>query len=355
MSRTFTVGVTRDLEPTTGATTLDALGLRTLGVEPGVLWDFVGSLAGELTPDSIRACNAVILLGPTVTARTLSQAERLCLIARWGVGTNNIDIDACTDAGVIVTITPEAVRRPVASGAMAFILALAHRVVDKDRAARAGGWGKRLDTLGTGLAGRVLGVVGLGNVGRELLALARPFDMRRLAADPYVSPRAVQDAGATPVDLDELLGAADVVCLTCALTPETYHLIDTPRLARMRPEAVLVNVARGGLVDQTALVHALRMNTIRAAALDTLDPEPPADDDPILGLDNVLLAPHSIAWTTQLAHGNTTACCRAILDLLAGKAPRHLVNPAVLASPLLRDKLVHNAIIRASSDPEVTP
>lgn len=355
MNRTFSVGVTRDLEPTTGAAMLDALGLGTLGDEPGMHWDFVASPAGELAPDSIRACDAIILLGPTVTTRTLSQAERLCLIARWGVGTNNIDIDACTDAGVIVTITPEAVRRPVASGAMAFILALAHRVVDKDRAARAGGWGKRLDTLGTGLAGRVLGVVGLGNIGRELLALASPFGMRQLAADPHVSPRAAEDAGATLIDLDELLGAADVVCLTCALTPETYRLIDAPRLARMRPDAVLVNVARGGLVDQAALVQALRAGTIRAAALDTLDPEPPDDDDPILSLDNVVLAPHSIAWTTELAHGNTTACCRAILDLLAGQAPRHLVNPAVLASPLLRNKLVDNGIVRAGSHLEVTP
>jgi D-3-phosphoglycerate dehydrogenase len=194
----------------------------------------------------------------------------------------------------------------------------------------------------------------LGNIGRELLALARPFGMRHLATDPYVRRRAVEDADVTLVDLDELLSAADVVCLTCPLTPETYRLIDAARLARMKPDAVLVNVARGGLVDQGALVDALRTGTIRAAALDTLDPEPPAEDDPILSLDNVVLAPHSIAWTTELAHGNTAACCRAILDLMAGRAPRHVVNPAVLASTSLRDKLAHNGIVRASSHPEVT-
>lgn len=339
MSETFLVGVSHDLAPAGGPDALDALGMSKLRADPRVRWEFMSTSGAELSAEAVHGYDAIVLLRPAVTAATLAQTDRLCLIARWGVGYDNVDVDACTDAGVIVTITPDAVRRPVATGALALILALTHRVVEKDHAARTGGWSNRLDTLGVGLTGRVLGVVGLGNIGRELLDLTRPFGMRVVASDPYVSAETASAVGADLVPMEELLATADVVCLTCALTLETYHLMNAERIAMMKADAYLVNVARGGLVDQAALTNALRNGEIRGAALDTLEHEPPRHDDPLLALDNVILMPHSIAWTDHLAQGNTASSCQAILDVIAGCPPQHVVNPDVVQSAALAAKL----------------
>src|SRR5262249_54518312 len=153
----------------------------------------------------------------------------------------------------IVTITPDSVRRPVAAGTMAFVLSLAHRLPEMDRHMREGGY-DRFAHVGRGLRGRVLGVVGIGNVGRELVELARPFGFRIVAADPYAGPPDAVEL----VALDDLLAAAEFVVVLCPLTDETRGLIDARRLALMRPDAFLVNVARGPIVDQSALTEALR-------------------------------------------------------------------------------------------------
>src|SRR5262245_62720892 len=164
--------------------------------------------------------------------------------------------------------------------------------------------------MGMGLTGRTLGVFGLGNIGREVFALAAPFGMRHLAHDPYADPAGAAAAGAELVGLEALLRESDFVCLCCALTPATRHLIDARRLALMKPTAYLVNVARGPVVDQAALTEALRQGRLQGAGLDVFEREPIDPADPLLRLDNVILAPHALCWTDECFRGNGVSACR---------------------------------------------
>jgi D-3-phosphoglycerate dehydrogenase len=269
-----------------------------------------------------------------VTETTLSGADRLLLVARFGVGSDSVDVEACTKHGVALTITPDGVRRPVAVAAMTFVLALSHKLLIKDRLTRAGRWGEKLDHMGIGLTGRTLGVIGLGNIGRELCRLAGPFGLRCVASDPFL-----KSADVELLSLDELLRQSDFVCVCCALTTETRHLINAQRLALMKPTAYLINVARGPIVDQKALTKSLREGQIQGAGLDVFEQEPINPDDPLLRMENVIVAPHALCWTDECFRGIGNSACQSIIDVSAGRVPQHVVNREVLQSPLFQQKL----------------
>ncbi|MBX9585435.1 MAG: hypothetical protein K2X87_34445, partial [Gemmataceae bacterium] len=329
----FRVGVTRDFLKPDGTNGFGDIGLDGLD-RAGVPWEFLPPVSGEIPAEIAAGYDGLLVLGPQVTARTVT-AERLKVVARFGVGYDNVDVPACTAAGVILTITPEGVRRPVAVAALTFVLALSHRLLVKDRLTRAGRWAEKLDYNGQGVTGRTLGIVGFGNIGRELAALCQPFGMTLIAADPYPDPAAAKALGVQIVELDDLMARADTVCVTCALTAETRHLINADRLARMKPSAYLVNVARGPIVEQAALTKVLRERRIAGAGLDVFDPEPIAPDDPLLALDNVILSPHAICWTDECFGLNGRSAVGALVDVAAGRVPKHVVNREALAHPKL--------------------
>jgi D-3-phosphoglycerate dehydrogenase len=336
MSQTFHVGVTRDFLKPDGSLGFGDIGLDLLEKAPGVTWAFLEENTLELRADQVKGCDALLVLAPNITAATLEGADRLAVMARFGVGYDNVDVEACTRGGVLITITPDGVRRPVAVAAMTLLLALSHKLLIKDRLTRAGRWAEKLDHMGMGVTGRTLGVIGLGNIGRELFALARPFGMRHLACDPYA---AAPEAGVERVDLETLLRASDFVCVCCALTPETRHLINAERLALMKETAYLINVARGPIVDQQALTKALRERRIQGAGLDVFEKEPIDPKDPLLSLENVIVNPHAICWTDECFLGNGRSACESILEVAAGRAPRYIVNRAALDHPRLRERL----------------
>jgi phosphoglycerate dehydrogenase-like enzyme len=313
------VGVTADIRGSDGRPVYD---LSLLDESPRIDWEWIRG-EGELSAEDAASLDAIVLFHPVVTARTVAGESPPRLIARLGVGVDNIDVDACTEAGVVVTVTPDSVRRPMASGAMAFVLALAHRLPEMDRHVRGGGW-DRFAHVGSGLRGRTLGIVGLGNVGRELAALASGFGLEIVASDPFVSQA---PADVELRELDELLAEADFVVVTCPLTPETRHLLDARRLALMRPTAYLVNIARGPIVDGAALADALRRRAIAGAALDVFENEPPGSDDPLLALDNVILAPHAVGLTDELFRLGGESVCRAVLAVARGQLPEFPLNP----------------------------
>ncbi|MEO3858985.1 NAD(P)-dependent oxidoreductase [Acrocarpospora sp. B8E8] len=329
----FRIGLTRDFLDSDGKVGWGDIGLAALDEADGVAWDFIDVASGDIPAEAVRGYDALIVLTPRVTADTLKGADRLALVARFGVGYDNVDVEACTRHGVVVTITPDGVRVPVAVSALALLLAAAHRIREKDALVRTGRWEDKLAHMGTGLTGRVLGLVGWGNIGREVSRVCAPLGLRQLAADPFADRDAAEAAGVTLVELDTLLAEADFVVVTCALTPQTHHLLNASRLAAMKPSAFLVNVARGPIVDQAALTEALTGRRIAGAALDVFEVEPPDPADPLLALDNVLLAPHAVAWTDELALGNGRGAIQAALDVAAGRAPAHPVNPAALDHP----------------------
>jgi len=339
MSETFRVGVTRDFLKPDGSVAFQNMGLDLLDRAAGVSWEYLESWSPELQPDQVRGFHALLVLAASVTAATLAGADRLVHMARFGVGYDNVDLAACSRAGVLVTITPDGVRRPVATSVLGYMLALSLRMFDKDRLTRASGWANKLDVIGSGLMGRTLGIVGLGNIGREIVRLARPLGMRHLAFDPYVSAADARAEGVDLVDLDTLLRTSDIVSINCALTPETRQLLNRERLAVMKPNAFLINTARGPIVDQRALTDALAARRLAGAALDVFESEPIDPSDPLLGLDNVIVAPHAICWTDECFAAIGESACRSIVDVASGRVPRFIVNRDALLHPRLQAQL----------------
>lgn len=338
-NRPFRVGLTRDFLNPDGSLGFGDIGLDLLDGTDGVEWEFLPHSAPELCAEQIHDYDALMVLGPRVTARTFAGVERLALVARFGVGYDNIDVDACTQCGVALTITPDGVRRPVAASVLALLLALSHKLLIKDRLTREGRWSERLGHMGSGLTNRTLGIIGLGNIGREVFRLTAPLSMRHLATDPRIDPRAIADESVSLVDLETLLRESDFVVVCCALSEETQHLLNAERLAYMKPTAYLINVARGPIVDQRALTAALLEKRIAGAGLDVFEQEPIEMDDPLLKLDNVILSPHALCWTDECFLGNGTSAIASILDVAAGRAPQHVVNAPVLDLPLFQRKL----------------
>jgi phosphoglycerate dehydrogenase-like enzyme len=249
------------------------------------------------------------------------------------VGLDTVDLPACTAAGVGVSITPDGSRRAVATAALTLILTLEQQVLAKDRLVREGRWQDRMSYMGRGLSGRRVGVLGLGNIAYELFALLQPFGTENLAADPFRTVEESAERGIRLVDLETLMSEADIIVVTAGLTPQTRHLIDAEMIARMRPDAVLINIARGPIVDTAALVDALTEGRIRGAGLDVFELEPLPADHPLVTLNNVVLSPHSLAWTDELALGNGRSAIRAILDVRDHRIPSHLANPDVTSHP----------------------
>jgi len=323
----FRVALTRDFLNPDGSLALGDIGLDLLDADPEIERFFLPELTREIEPRHLAGADALLLLGPQLTAASLEGAETLRLVARFGVGYDNVDVAACTAKGVLLTITPDGVRRPVAAAALTLILALTHRLLQKDRLTRAGGWARKVEFMGRGVTGRTLGVLGLGNIGREVFRLAAPLEMRHVGHDPAVSVADAAAAGIEWLELDSLFEAADYLVIACALTPATRHLVDARRLALMRPDAYLINVARGPIVDQQALTTALLEGWIAGAGLDVFEEEPVSATDPILQLENVIVAPHALCWTDECFRGNGRSACRSIVDVAHGRMPAHVVNP----------------------------
>ena len=256
----------------------------------------------------------------------------LRVVSNYGVGYDNIDVPACTRRGIPVGNTPGVLTETTADLAWALLLAVARRVVEGDRSVRDGEWrtwGPML-LLGVDVHGATLGIVGFGRIGQAVARRAAGFGMRVLYNARHRVPEEVERAtGATWMPLPELLAASDFVSLHVSLSAETRHLIDAAALGSMRRSAILVNTARGPVVDTDALVAALRDGTIRAAALDVTDPEPLPADHPLVGLDNCIVVPH-IASATEATRGRMAAMSAA--NLLAGVRGERLptpVNPEV--------------------------
>ena len=319
--------------------------LSPLTANPDIEIDFVEPKDGILPASALADHDALILLFPRFARESIPADHRLGLIAKVGVGYDNVDVPACTQAGIALVTAPDGVRRPVAVATITFLLALSGRLFVKDRLARQGpkGFDQRLENNGIGLVGRILGSVGIGNIGAEIFRLAKPFDMHFIAHDPYVSPALANELGITLVDLDAVFRESDFVTLNCPLTPETKHLVDARRLSLMKSTAFLINCARGPVVDQRALTKALQERRIAGAGLDVFDPEPPHPDDPLLKLDNIIVTPHALCWTDQMFEGIGATDVKAVLDLSRGRAPAGIVNGAVLDNPIWQQRLTRFA------------
>ncbi|HEY7641773.1 MAG TPA: NAD(P)-dependent oxidoreductase [Steroidobacteraceae bacterium] len=332
---TFKVGLTRDLLTASGQPSFGAAPLQILAAAKDDLqWEYIPESVPEITPDQAARYDAIYVNSPKVTAASVSRSDcRLQLVARHGVGYDSVDVAAMTRAGILLTNTPMAIRRPVAIMAITYVLALAQRMLIKDRLTRSGNWNQRNEHMGRGLTGRTLGIVGAGGTGQEMLRLVRGFDMRLLAADPYADAARVEALGAKLVPLPTLLREADFVVLMCLLNDETRHLIDADALALMKSTAYLVNVARGPVVDERALIEALHAKRIAGAGLDVFEQEPVAPDNPLLKMEHVIVSPHALCWTDECFNAIATDGLTSVVDVARRRRPVHLVNPDALNAP----------------------
>ena len=257
----------------------------------------------------------------------LERAPSLRIVANCGVGVDNVDLAACRRRGIVVTNTPDVLTEATADFTFALILAAARRVAEGDRLVRAGAWrGFSLtDMLGVRVTGASLGIVGFGRIGRAVAARARGFSMRVRYAQRHRADAAVESAlAASHVGLDELFAESEIVCLCCPLNESTRGLVSRERLARMKRGAVLVNTARGACVDSLALAEALRSGQLFAAGLDVY-PSEPAVDPALLACENAVLTPHIASAERPTREGMASLSAESVIDVLAGRAPRHPV------------------------------
>jgi phosphoglycerate dehydrogenase-like enzyme len=331
MAARFRVALSGDFLNADGAPAYPMVDLEPLRAA-GAELVYVPAVESVMRASDLACFDALILLGSRFNAGSIPADGRLAIVARFGVGYDTVDVPACTAAGIAVVITPDGVRRPVAVTVITFMLALATRLFVKDRLTRMGpeGWAQRSQHMGMGLTGRTLGMLGIGNIGADVLRLAAPFDMRFLAHDPYVDQAKARALGATLVDIDTLFRESDFVSVNVPLNEKTHCLVGQRLLGLMKPTAYLINTARGPIVDQRALHDALVSRRIAGAGLDVFAVEPVPADEPILRLDNVIVTPHALCFTDECFAGNGAADVRAVLAVMKGEAPPGLLNREVL-------------------------
>ena len=331
---TFRIGITRDVMREDGTPVFDPRALEIFN-DPRVAWEFIPENTKELTAEHGARYDALCVFNPKVPAAVVSGPDRrVKIVARMGAGYDSVDVAACTANGVLLTNTPDGVRRPVATTIVLFILALSHKLLLKDTLTRTGRWTETTKHMGEGLTGKTVGSIGFGNIAQDLFRLLAPFEMTHLAHSRSLKPGDA-DAGAlnvTPADFDTVLRESDFVCINTPLTPQTRHMIGAREIGLMKPTAYFINTSRGPVVDEPALYDALRDRKIAGAALDVFEQEPVANDNPILKLDNVIVTPHSICWTDELFRRNAESAFRSVIAVVDGKVPTYVVNREVLAS-----------------------
>lgn len=278
------------------------------------------------------AVGVLSLLTERIDGDLLDRHPSIEVVSNFAVGYDNVDVEAATARNVAVCNTPGVLTQATAEFAFTLLVSAARRVVEADRYVREGHWqtwGPRL-LLGQDIGGATLGIVGFGRIGKELARMASGFNMRILANDAYEDLKAAEEFGVTYVPLDELLRESDFVSLHVALTPETQQLIGAHELGLMKTTAVLINAARGPVVDTDALVAALQSGEIFAAGLDVTDPEPLPADHPLVSLPNCIVVPHIASATVTTRDAMARLAANNLIDVLNGRTPEVIVNPEVL-------------------------
>jgi phosphoglycerate dehydrogenase-like enzyme len=352
--RTFRVAYTGDFLDEDGASAYGDVGLSRLDSCSYLQYRFLREHAPrrgdtgywqrfyalEITAEQIEGLDGLVVLRPSVKRSTFSQGARdLFVIGRSGAGYDKVDVAACTENDVALFNAPLALEHATASAALLLMLALAKNLARQERIARQGRWDLQATTMAGEIQGRTLGIIGLGHSGRELVRLAAPFHVKVLAHSPHADPHQAAALGVRLTSLEELLRASDFVSLHCRLTNATRRILGAEQLALLKSTAFLVNVARGELIDQAALVECLHSRRIAGAALDVFEREPLPPDDPLLALDNVIITPHWLASSTDVWRATGATMVEGMLRAATGQVPDHVVNPEVLGCPGFQRKL----------------
>jgi D-3-phosphoglycerate dehydrogenase len=278
----------------------------------------------------VKDADALIVQYAPVTQKVLEAAPRLKVVSEYGVGVDSIDLAACTARGIAVCNVPDYSFQEVSDQAIALTLALERGVVSLDRQIRSGNYGLAAVKPLRRIAGKIFGVIGLGRIACAAAQKAKGIGYTVIGTDIAFAPGTTTEDGIRVVTFDEVLAQSDVVSVHVPLMPATKHLINAAALSKMKPDALLINTARGGVVDTDALLEALRRKTIRGAGLDVFETEPLPKDHPLTALDNVILTPHAGYYSEESLYELKTRPVENAAEALAGRMPRNLLNPQAL-------------------------
>jgi D-3-phosphoglycerate dehydrogenase len=279
--------------------------------------------------DNLRDADVVLVNMAPITRRVIENLHRCRAVVRYGVGVDNVDLEAASEHGIVVAHVVDFCTEEVSNHALLLLLACAKRLVPMHNSVREGQWPRGFLLGLPPIFGQTLGIVGLGNIGRALARKAQALGLHVIAYDPYVDTKVAEEGGVRLRSLKELLQESDYVSVNAPLTADTHHLIGAEELALMKPTAVLINTARGALVDEEALVEALGSGWIAAAGLDVFEEEPLPADSALRGLDNAVLTPHSAGFSEASVRRVRVEVGKAAADVLAGRWPKQVANPGV--------------------------
>jgi len=277
-----------------------------------------------------RGADAVLNCYAKITARVIENLHRCKIIARYGIGVDNVDMAAATKARILVTNVPDYCIDEVSDHALALLLALGRRISVADDAVKAGAWDVVAHAGIRRLRGQTLGLIGFGKIAKALASKVQPLGMKVLVYDPYLEPVAIANHGAEAASFDGILIHADAISIHVPLSAETHNLIGERELARMKPTAFLINTSRGGIVDERAIAIALKENRLGGAALDVLAVEPPSQDHPLRQAPNIILTPHLAFYSRESVIELQTKAAEEVARALTGEPPRSPVNREVL-------------------------
>jgi phosphoglycerate dehydrogenase-like enzyme len=336
----FRVGVTPDFYTDAKGRFENILEKKLTGVS-GLEWHAMPPQPDKTgTPEALDQFDALFALALNITSESLRAVKRLTVIARWGVGYDMIDVDALTAADIALAITPGAVRRPVAEAIFTFLFALTTNLRTQDRLVREGRWRGDLPKLGRNIRGRTLGSLGCGNIAKEMFRMADSLGFgRKIASDPFVTREQAAAVGVELVDFGELLAESDFLAVNTLLNKSTRGIIGENELRQMKPDAYIINTARGPIIQEAALIRALKEGWIAGAGLDVFEQEPLPENSPLRELDNVILSPHGLAWTEEIVRDNGIEACDNILSIARGEVPDTIVNKEVIQQPGFQNKL----------------
>lgn len=362
--RTFRIAITGDFLNVDGKGAYGDLGFELMDTTPFIqyrflmdhaprandpaYWDQIYSM--EVTTDHIANIDGLIVLRPWIKSKLFAGgAGDLTVIGRSGAGYDKIDVQALTENDIALFNLPNILTHATASSALMFMLALAKRLPQQDRATREGRWDLQSQVMGSEIEGRTLGIIGLGASGRELVRLVAPFNMRVIAYSPNADPAQAAALSVRLTSLEEVMRESDYISLHSNLTPEKRKMIRAEHFALMKPTSYFINLARGALVDQQALVEVLRERRIAGAGLDVFEIEPLPVDDPLIRLDNVILTPHFAPATSDIWTAGGKQISRCMLQAARGEVPDKVVNKEVLERPGFQKKLARFLENRAVS------
>ena len=323
----FEIGISGDLLNSDNKPCFGEAPLEILTRRPDIKFSWMDKSISELTPEMTSKFDGILLNLPRATSNSISNSDcKLKIIARFGVGYDSVDIEAMKKKNIIVTNTPNAVRRPVAVATLTMLFTMAGKLLIKDKLVRTSRWNERTNHMGVGLANKTLGIIGAGSIGTETIKLAKPFFKNILAFDPFLSDDQINQKGARKSDLFELAKNSDFIAILCNLDKSTKGMINSDFFSKMKETGYILNLSRGPVINEKDLEYALENKLIAGAGLDVTTVEPLPDTSKLLDLENVIITPHALCWTDECFNDIASEAINSIINFIDKKPILNQVN-----------------------------